>query len=122
VAFALPCPHQFGARLDAPRKFKPAVRFRDCGLDQLIEQPLRRLGETAVGLFLNPLCDAPPQQVRTECLGRVGPEQLPVPKAQRNDRHGRQPIQLGLYCWIGRLRRQVLSGSHHDAAPAFAIR
>src|SRR6202022_5130883 len=45
VAFAFPCPYQFGARLDPTGQFKPAVGLRHYSLHQLIEQSLRRAGK-----------------------------------------------------------------------------
>ena len=56
--------------------------FADCGLHQLVEQPPRRRGKAAIGLLLNPMRDAAPEQIRTERLWRIGPEQLAVALAR----------------------------------------
>ena len=74
IALALPCPHQFGSRLDPPGQFEPAVGFCHCGLHQLIEQTFGRSREAAIGLLLDPMRDAPPEQVRTERFWWFGPK------------------------------------------------
>jgi hypothetical protein len=40
----------------------------------LIEQPPGRCSQSAVGPFLNPMCDAPPEQIRAERFWRIGPK------------------------------------------------
>jgi hypothetical protein len=101
MTLAFPGPHEFGAGFDAAGQNKPMVWLGYRGLHQLIEQPLRCTGKAAISLLLDPLRDVSPKQIRTECLGRFGPEQLMVSLAQLNFRHRWEPIQLGLDRWIG---------------------
>ena len=74
VGLPIPGPHQFGARLDPPGQFQASIGLGRRGLHQLIEQALGRGGKAAIGLFLNAVGNAAPQQVRTERLGRFGPK------------------------------------------------
>ena len=73
-----------------------------------------------IRILLDSVGDAPPQQIRTEGLWRLGPEQLAVSFAQIRNRRGRQPIQFGLDRWIGCLL--LLSSWHHALAADLATR
>src|SRR5947209_9188120 len=73
VTAALPLASKDRAGLDSPRQDNLAIRFcRKC-LPHLIEQALRGSGEAAIGLLLNPVCDAAPEQIRAERPRRIGP-------------------------------------------------
>ena len=123
VGLALPRPDQLGARLDSPGQFQPAIRFCHCGLHELVEQAPCRGRKATIGLLLDPLRDAPPQQIRTERFWWFGPEQLAVSLPQICDWRRRQPIQLGLDRWIGRGRRlRSLPIRCHEAAPGLVTR
>jgi hypothetical protein len=71
---------------------------------------------------LNPVRDAPPEQIRTERFWRIGPKHFAIPDPQLRDRHDSQPIQFGFDGWIGSLSGRALLHDHHRAAPDLAIR
>src|ERR1700737_68773 len=85
VALALPLPDQNRARLDPARQHDLAVRLRGIPFHHLIEQALRRAGEAAIGLLLNPMRDTAPEEVRPERLRRVIPKHFALPAAYMND-------------------------------------
>ena len=60
VGSPIPGSNQLGAGLDPPRQLKPAVWLGLSGLDQLGQEAPMLLREAAVGLLLNPICDAAP--------------------------------------------------------------
>jgi hypothetical protein len=45
--------------------------------------------------------DAAAEQIQTECFWGIGPIHFPISDTELGDWHHRQPIQLGLDCWIG---------------------
>lgn len=122
MAVALPFPDQDRARFNAAWQHDLPARLGSVCLDQLVEQSLRRAGEATVGVFLNSMRDAPSQKVRPKCGRRVGPKHLPVPDPQLSDRHGRQPVQLGLDDRIGWLTRRVCRRGHYRARSVLTIR
>src|SRR6266404_9118850 len=71
IAFAFPFPDQDRAGLDPARQHDLAARLPSICLHHLVEQALSGSGEAAIGLLLNPMSDAAPKQIGTECLWRV---------------------------------------------------
>src|ERR1700682_1092 len=64
--------------------------------------------------------DAPPQQIRTECFWRFGPEQLAVSFPQVRNRSCRQTIQFRFNRWIDRFRERGLLNGHYRPLADFA--
>jgi hypothetical protein len=115
VTLTFPFPDKDRARFDPARQHDLAVRLRNICLAHLIEQALRRPGEAAVDLLLNPMRDAAPEQIRTERLRRIAPKHFPVANAQAGDRHRREPVQFGLDCGIDGSHRRVRFHGDHRA-------
>ena len=119
IRLAVPGSHQFGPGLDPSRQLKSTSGIGRSGLHHLVKQPSDRRGKAAVGLLLNRVSNAATEEVRTERLGRFGPEYLAVAFPQVGDGHSLQPIQLCLNRRISQ-RRSVLE--FHDAALDLPIR
>ena len=78
--------------------------------------------QAAIGSLLDPVGDASPEQVRTECLWGFSPEQLAIAVAQLRDRHVGQPLQFGLDRGISYPVNRARALRPHDEVPAFWIR